>query len=86
MKRCVITIVVLVVTTALLAATAVVPEKQKEPIVPKKKTVLWNGKDFTGWKLFVREPDHDVTKTWSVKDGVIRCTPRQATVSRDAGS
>jgi len=78
MKRCVITIVVLVVTTALLAATAVVPEKQKAPIVPKKKTALWNGKDFAGWKLFVSDPRHDVTKTWSVKDGVIRCTGRPA--------
>jgi len=78
MKRYAVTIVVLVVTTALLAATAVVPEKQKEPTVPKKKTVLWNGKDFTDWKLFVRDPDHDVTKTWSVKDGVIRCEGRPA--------
>jgi hypothetical protein len=78
MKRYAVTIVVLVVTMALLAATAGVPEKQKAPIVPKKKTALWNGKDFTSWKLFVSNPGHDVTKTWSVKDGVIRCTGRPA--------
>ncbi|MHC4460849.1 MAG: 3-keto-disaccharide hydrolase [Planctomycetota bacterium] len=78
MKRYAVTIVVLVLTMALLAATAGAPEKQKEPIVPKKKTVLWNGKDFTGWKLFVSDPRHDVTKTWSVKDRVIRCTGRPA--------
>ena len=78
MNRYAVTIVVLVLTIALLAATARAPEEQKAPIVPKKKTVLWNGKDFTGWKLFVSNPEHDVTKTWSVKDGVIRCTGRPA--------
>jgi hypothetical protein len=43
------------------------------PVVPKQKIVLFNGKDFTGWKMFVREPDYDVTKVWSVKDGTIHC-------------
>jgi len=52
--------------------------KKNEPIVPKEKIVLWNGTDFTGWKLFTREPDHDVTKTWSIKDGVIRCEGKPA--------
>jgi hypothetical protein len=76
MKRCAVTIVVLVLTMALLAATAGIPEKQKAPIVPKKKTVLWNGKDFTGWKLILSGSGHDVTKTWSVKDDAIHCTGR----------
>ena len=40
--------------------------------------VLWNGMDFSGWKLFVRDSAHDVTKTWSIKDGVIRCTGQPA--------
>ena len=35
---------------------------------------LFNGTDFTGWKLFIPDPNADVTKTWSVKDGVIHCT------------
>jgi hypothetical protein len=69
MKRYVIGILVLVVTAALLITTTCA--KQKE-----QKTVLWNGKDFSGWKLFVPDPNHDVTKTWSIKDGVIRCTGR----------
>jgi hypothetical protein len=34
---------------------------------------LFNGKDFTGWKMFVREPDYDVKQVWSVKDGAIHC-------------
>ncbi len=43
------------------------------PVVPKKKIELFNGKDFTGWKMFIKEPDYDVSKVWSVKDGVIHC-------------
>ena len=34
---------------------------------------LFNGRDLQGWKLFVEEPDVDVHKVWSVKDGVIHC-------------
>ncbi|MBW8041850.1 MAG: DUF1080 domain-containing protein [Planctomycetes bacterium] len=78
MKRYVIVIAALVVTTAFLAATTGAQDKQNKPIVPKEKTVLWNGKDFSGWKLFVPDSAHDVTKTWSIKDGVIRCTGRPA--------
>jgi len=78
MKRYSIAIMALAVTVALLAANTTAQEKQKKPIVPKEKMALWNGKDFSGWKLFVRDPAHDVTKTWSVKDGMIRCTGRPA--------
>jgi hypothetical protein len=65
-----------VVTIALFVAPA------KQPIVPEERTTLFNGKDFTGWSVksdlsgfagFVPDPNHDVTKTWSVVDGVIRC-------------
>ena len=73
MKRYFIMIMMPVVIAALLTAATGAQEKQK-PIVPKKKMALWNGKDFTGWKLFVPNSGHDVTKTWSIKDGVIRCT------------
>ncbi len=73
MKRYVIAIVGVVVMTVLLAAQAGAPVKKNKPIVPKEKIVLWNGKDFTGWKLMVRDPKHDVTKTWSVRNGVVCC-------------
>ena len=39
----------------------------------QKKTVLWNGKDFAGWKLFIPDKDIDVREIWSVGDGVIQC-------------
>jgi hypothetical protein len=72
MKRCMVAAAMLV-TAILLTVASPAAQKQDKPIVPKAKTVLWNGKDFSGWKLFTREPGHDVTKTWSVTNGLIRC-------------
>ncbi|MCS7089439.1 MAG: DUF1080 domain-containing protein [Verrucomicrobiota bacterium] len=43
-----------------------------EPVRPVQRTELFNGRDFTGWFLFV--PDGNPTNTWSVRDGVIHCT------------
>lgn len=37
------------------------------------KTMLFNGKNFTGWKLFIPDEKVDVHEVWSVKDGTIRC-------------
>jgi hypothetical protein len=78
MKRCVMVIVVLVVSAATLAVTAAAPKEKDKPTVPKEKTMLWNGRNFSGWKLYTREPGHDVTKTWSIKNGLIRCEGRPA--------
>jgi hypothetical protein len=52
--------------------------KKNKSIVPKEKIMLWNGRDFTGWKLFTREPEHDVTKTWSVTNDGVRCEGKPA--------
>jgi len=76
MKRYFIAVVTVVVTMALLTWPAAAMEVSNAPTVPKAKMTLWNGKDFAGWKLFVPDPAHDVTKTWSIKDGVIRCEGR----------
>jgi len=73
MKRYVIASIGVVVMTVLLAVQAGAPVEKSEPIVPKEKIILWNGEDFTGWKLFLREPEYDVTKVWSIKAGIIRC-------------
>jgi len=75
MKSYIPVITAIIVTMSLCAIAS---EGQNKPIVPKEKTMLWNGKDFTGWKLFTREPDHDVTKTWSIKNGLIRCEGKPA--------
>lgn len=73
MKRYTMVAVILVVTITLFALGAGVQEQQNKPIIPKEKIVLFNGKDLIGWKLFVPDPGHDVTKTWSVLDSMIRC-------------
>jgi hypothetical protein len=78
MKRYMLIIVALAVTIALLAASTGASEGRNKPIVPKEKTMLWNGKDFAGWKLYTREPNHDVMKTWSVNNGLIRCEGKPA--------
>jgi len=47
------------------------------PIVPDRKIMLFNGRDFTGWTFHLRPPKNDPApdpkKTWSIKDGVIVC-------------
>ncbi len=45
-----------------------------QTVTPKKKTLLFNNKDFTGWKRFLKSPDVDVNTVWSVKDGIVACT------------
>jgi len=43
------------------------------PITPSKKVSLFNGKDLSGWKLVVSDPNVDTRRVWSVKDGAVRC-------------
>lgn len=42
-------------------------------ITPTQKIVLWNGKDFSGWKFVLQDPSVDPTTVWSVKDGDVHC-------------
>jgi len=58
----------------LVASLLAAPSVAAEPIVPAEKTMLWNGKDFTGWTRFLRDASKDVDDTWSVGDGLLRCT------------
>ena len=46
----------------------------EDAITPQEKTSLWNGKDFTGWKLFIPDETVGVTTVWSVEGDVIHCT------------
>ncbi len=45
--------------------------------VPESVT-LFNGKDLTGWRPYLEDPNADPAKTWSVKDGVLRCEGKPA--------
>jgi hypothetical protein len=37
------------------------------------KIMLWNGKDFSGWRLYVADESLNVNDIWSARDGVIHC-------------
>ena len=43
------------------------------PVKPRAKTMLFNGKDLAGWKLFVPDENVDVDEIWSVTNGVVYC-------------
>ena len=64
-------VVVLFVMSPAITPTAAV--EVVKPTVPKEKIMLWNGKDFAGWKLFIPDKSVDVHDVWSVKDGVVHC-------------
>ena len=40
---------------------------------PRQKVMLWNGQDFSGWKLYVPDKDVNVNDIWSVRKGVVHC-------------
>ncbi|MBN2138397.1 MAG: DUF1080 domain-containing protein [Sedimentisphaerales bacterium] len=40
---------------------------------PDEKIDLFNGKDFTGWKLHVDAEGVDTADVWSAADGVVKC-------------
>ncbi len=75
MKRIMTMLVVVLFAMSLVITPAVAVEIVK-PTVPKEKIMLWNGKDFAGWKLFLGDSAADVSKTWSVRGGVLRCEGR----------
>ncbi len=60
--------------TASLLIVPVMAGDSAGPIVPREKTILWNGKDFAGWQRFLPDPSKDVDKTWSIENGLLRCT------------
>ena len=73
MKRIIVALTVMLFAVSLTITPAVAVEVVK-PVVPQEKTLLWNGKDFTGWMRYLRDPSKDVDDTWSVENGLLRCT------------
>ena len=43
-----------------------------------KEVTLFDGKDLSGWTYHLRDPNAKMEDTWSVADGVLRCTGRPA--------
>jgi len=46
-------------------------------IIPAGRVELFNGKDLTGWTFFMQN-NADPKETWSVADGVIKCSGKPA--------
>lgn len=58
-----------------LTVTAAETMAPSEPLRPAQKVALFNGKDFTGWtKYITAEPGSNPDVTWTITNGVIRCT------------
>ena len=75
MKRLVVGLVGLLFVASLLIVPVIAAETG-EAVVPKEKIMLWNGTDFTGWKRFLPDASKSVDDTWSIADGLLRCTGR----------
>jgi hypothetical protein len=67
-----------VLFVALLLMVPAMAAETAEVVVPKEKTMLWNGTDFTGWKRFLPDASKNVDDTWSIADGLLRCTGKPA--------
>jgi hypothetical protein len=58
-----------------LNITAAEMSVKVEPVRPTQKVQLFNGRDFAGWaKVITAETNSSPDITWTVADGVIRCT------------
>jgi hypothetical protein len=58
-----------------LIITAAEMSVKVEPVRPTQKVQLFNGRDFAGWaKVITAETNSSPDITWTVADGVIRCT------------
>jgi len=47
-------------------------------VKPPDAVALFNGKDLSGWSFRAKDPKAKMEDTWSVEDGVLRCTGRPA--------
>lgn len=45
---------------------------------PTSSVELFNGRDLTGWTHVLKEPDAKMEDTWSVSDGILKCTGKPA--------
>lgn len=58
---------------ALVSGAPACAQDQDKAITPTARIELFNGRDFTGWH-FTLKGDTDPKATWSVADGLIKCT------------
>ena len=80
MRRTTVVVVTVLLGIALVAPTTAVEDVK--PMVPREKTMLWNGTDYTGWTRFLRDAAANVDQTWSIENGLLRCTGKPAGYAR----
>lgn len=65
----IIPVLVLILTTGWMSAAT--PESL--PVAPPPgSTVLWNGRNLTGWRIFIRDKSVDPKTIWTADAGVLR--------------
>lgn len=57
-----------------LAFSAFAQDAGKADTSVKETSSLFNGKDLSGWKLYIPDPAVDTSTVWRVTDGVVQCT------------
>jgi len=67
-------VIVTFLTILILASCTIEQKPSSDIITPAEKFQLWNGIDFTGWKLYIPDETVDVNSVWTIVDGVIHCT------------
>ncbi|HWD92817.1 MAG TPA: DUF1080 domain-containing protein [Verrucomicrobiae bacterium] len=66
-------LLILFVSLMLISLRSLAADETNPAIVPTRRIELFNGKDLTGWKFFMRG-NANPTNTWSAADGLIKCT------------
>jgi hypothetical protein len=66
---------------ALLFANSSRADDANAAITPSGRIDLFNGRDFSGWKFFLRS-NADPALTWTVEDGMIKCTGKPTGYAR----
>ena len=69
------TMMFLITLSCSLHAVADAMIVKQVPVTPTQTVSLFNGADFSGWtQVITAEPGSDPDKTWTIVNGVIRCT------------
>jgi hypothetical protein len=64
--------------------TKTAPGSESKPSEAKdsETITLFNGKDFNGWHIYVKDADGDPKSVWKVQDGEILCTGNPTSLLR----
>ena len=73
-----VTVMAMLVLVACGTTFAESETKAEAPGEKPKVIELFNGKDFTGWKLFIPDENVDPATVWEVRDGVVQCNGKPA--------